>query len=618
MPIKHLIYIVQENHSFDNYFGTYPGAVGVTPGTAVPTDPNMTGSAMVQPFHLNVSLPISIVGDELPPGISDPDQLNGSFAAAAAEGQTPFEFLNESIGQDLSHAWSVAHAAYDGGKMDGFVSAEKSTLTMGYYDRADIPNYWAYADNYVLDDMFFSSLMGPSFPNHLYIASGANGPTNYTASWVLSHGINDNPGSGFNWQGVDLTWATLAQQLTQSNVSWKWYDGDANATAPTIWNVLPLFDYFQKNPALLKSHVQNTQNFVNDVQSGNLPAVSWIIPGAWVPPDYPSACKGIGPSEHPPARSDCGMDYVTYLINQVMKSSYWQSTAIVVTWDDYGGFYDNVPPPVVDAYGEGFRVPTLVISPWAKPHYIDNTVYEFASLIKLADSVFAIQPVAPRVINASSMMNSFNFAQSPLPALVESETVVGPVHVTTTTTTSSSSKTTRSSTTTSSTTSTSASSSSSSISQSSTSTTSPSTTQSSSSSGTTSTTETATEQSGGVNGSYVLIIGTVGAAVVLIGGGLVLARSRKSPAAIPAPRASVRPVLLGVRRFVDERLDQQPDVLALLPRLLHHVLAPAGSHLVPVLRHFVGHLEDVELALLERRFAALLDDGRGAVVLDPD
>ena len=308
---------------------------------------------------------------------------------------------------------------------------------MGYYDGSDIPNYWAYADRYVLDDNFFSSLLGPSFPNHLYIASGSNGPTNFSASWVLNHGVINNPPSGFDWQGVDLTWSTLAQQLSQANITWTWYDGEVHPLAPTIWNVLPLFDYFQKNPAQLRGHVANTAKFVTDVHSGNLPSVSWIIPGSWVPPDYPAACKGVAPSEHPPARSDCGMDYVTYLINQVMQSKLWSSTAIIVTWDDYGGFYDQVAPPQVDAYGEGFRVPTIVISPWSKPHYVDNTMYEFASLIKLADSVFAIQPTAPRVVSANDMMNSFNFGQAPQPPLVESETFVGPSNSTTTTTTSS-------------------------------------------------------------------------------------------------------------------------------------------------------------------------------------
>ena len=437
MPIKHLIFIVQENHSFDNYFGTYPGANGLAAGTAIPIDPNGTTGLTISPFHLNVSQQIDIVGDELPPGVSDPDQL----ASLVSNGTAPvssFQLLNESIGQDLNHAWKVAHVDYDQGKMDGFIKGEGTPLTMGYYDRSDIPNYWAYADHFVLDDNFFSSLMGPSFPNHLYIASGTNGPTNMTASWITGGGVVNNPGKNYSWKGVDLGWSTLAQQLSESGVTWKWYDGSAKPLAPSIWNVLPLFNYFQQNPDQLAEHVQSTASFVTDLQNGSLPAVSWIIPGAWVPPTYPAGCKGISPDEHPPARSDCGMDYVTYLINQVMQSSYWQSTAIVLTWDDYGGFYDHVAPPQVDQYGEGFRVPTLVISPWAKPGYIDHTMYEFASMIKLADSVFNIPPTEPRVTNAADMLNSFDFTQSPQQPLIEPVDFMGsgnptsatPVHIT--------------------------------------------------------------------------------------------------------------------------------------------------------------------------------------------
>jgi phospholipase C len=419
--IQHIIFIVQENHSFDNYFGTYPGANGLPQGTSLPDNLNGTGGS-VQPFHLDVSQPISIVGDELPPGVSDPDDL-----AALNTSTQPFPMGNESIAGDLSHAWSVAHEAYDNGKMDGFVAAEKSALTMGYYDRQDIPYYWDYADNYVLDDNFFSSEMGPSFPNHLYIASGSNGPVigmNY--SWILDGGIIDNPASSFSWTGVNLTWATLAEELSQANMSWSWYDGDANPTAPTIWNVLPLFSYFQAHPAQLTQHVKNTQSFVNDVQDGSLPAVSWIIPGSWTPPDYPATCKGVSPSEHPPARSDCGMDYVSYLVNAVMESAYWPSSAIVITWDDYGGFYDHVAPPQVDMYGEGFRVPTLVISPWAKHNFVDNTEYEFASLLRLAEVNFNLPVLGSRDVTANDMMNSFDFLQAPQPEVLETAGFIGP------------------------------------------------------------------------------------------------------------------------------------------------------------------------------------------------
>jgi phospholipase C len=443
--IQHLIFIVQENHSFDNYFGTYPGANGLPMALAIPVDPNQTSLGYVQPFHFDVSQPIIIVGDELPPGVADPDDLQQSSSAA------PFHLDSESIGRDLNHAWAVAHEAYDNGKMDGFVAAEKSRLTMGYYDRTDIPYYWDYADHYVLDDNFFSSLMGPSFPNHLYIASGTSGPvTNLNYPWILDGHIKDNPSANFRWQGLSLDWSTLAEEMSNSNVPWAWYDGEAKPTTPNIWDVLPLFTYFQNHPDQLSEHVRNTQSFITDIRNSQLPAVSWIIPGAWVPPTYPTQCTaldigyGVGsasPSEHPPARSDCGMDYVAYLVNQVMQSQYWQSSAIIITWDDYGGFYDHVPPQQIDAFGEGFRVPTLVVSPWAKHHFIDHTQYEFASLLTLAEDNFNLPRLGTRDVNANDMMNSFDFTQAPQPPLIEPANFVGPAAVSITSTTAQSSNT---------------------------------------------------------------------------------------------------------------------------------------------------------------------------------
>jgi phospholipase C len=432
--IQHIIFIVQENHSFDNYFGTYPGANGFPPGLAVPLNPGQKDSGSVAPYHLDVAQPIWIVGDELPPGVSDPDDL-GTLSDTGS--QSPFPFYNESIVGDLNHSWEVAHAAYDNGKMDGFIAAEKRTLTMGYYDRNDIPYYWDYADHFALDDNFFSSLMGPSFPNHLYIASGTNGPvTNINPYFILQGGVVNNPPPNFIWNTMSLTWSTLAQELSGANQSWVWYDGKVNPITPDIWNVLPLFSYFQTHPAQLKQHVKNTRFFVSDIQTGSLPAVAWIIPGAWRPPTWPAACSNSATSEHPPARSDCGMDYVAYLVNQVMQSKYWQSTAIVITWDDYGGFYDHVPPPQIDAYGEGFRVPTLVVSPWAKPHFIDHTEYEFASLLRMAEVNFNLPTLGTRDAKSNDMMNSFDFSQAPQPTLIEPANFLGPAVAATTSSTS--------------------------------------------------------------------------------------------------------------------------------------------------------------------------------------
>jgi phospholipase C len=133
---------------------------------------------------------------------------------------------------------------------------------------------------------------------------------------------------------------------------------------PTIWNVLPTFSYFKQNPDELLTRVGQTSSIISDLGSGKLATVSWIMPNAKFP-NIPSIC-GSNVSEHPPARPDCGMDYVATIVNAVMRSSYWLSTAIVITWDDWGGFYDDVPPPRVDKQGFGLREPTLVISPWGK------------------------------------------------------------------------------------------------------------------------------------------------------------------------------------------------------------------------------------------------------------
>jgi phospholipase C len=432
--IQHLIFIVQENHSFDNYFGTYPGANGIALDTTIPIDPNQTNLGYVRPYHLNVTQPVMIWGDELPPGVSDPDDLPTSDS-------TSFHVGNESV-EDLSHSWLVAHRAYDNGKMDGFIAAEGSIVTMGYYDRSDIPYYWDYADQYVLDDNFFSSMMGPSFPNHIYIASGTNGPVtklppvclHNSCKWIQNGRIIDDPPSDYDWQGLSLDWSTLAEELSNANVPWTWYTGKANPIKPDVWDVLPLFTYFQNHPDQLDEHVRNTQAFVNAVQNGQLSTVSWIFPGGWSPPTYPTVCKGQSTSEHPPARSDCGMDYASYLVNQVMESQYWHSSAIIITWDDYGGFYDHVPPPQVDAYGLGFRVPALVVSPWAKHGFVDHTQYELASMLRLAEESFNLPTLGVRDLKTNDMMNSFDFNQVPQPTLIESANFVGPAPETTTTT----------------------------------------------------------------------------------------------------------------------------------------------------------------------------------------
>ncbi|MDV3244330.1 MAG: alkaline phosphatase family protein [Nitrososphaerales archaeon] len=410
IPIKHLVFIIQENHSFDNYFSAYPGANGIPPGTKIPVNPNATSSMVEAPFHLDATTPIAIVGDELAPGVSDPMELNGSG------GVSPFHIPSQ-VQVQMSSAWRAAQLSLNHGKMDGFIYAQNQfvpngTLTIGHYDRSDLPYYYDYADNFVLDDAFFSSLLGPSLPNHLYIASGTSGGIIGDSGETLTSG-------GVGVGSLHLTWATLAQELTAANVTWNWYNGQSIPVSGTVWNALPLFSYFQQHFQLLEAHDLVTQAFVDSLNNGSLPAVSWITPGGWHPAGTPSSCIPVDVSEHPPSRLDCGMDYVAGLVNAVMQSQYWKDTAIVVTWDDYGGFYDHVAPPSVDAYGDGFRVPTLVISPWAKHGFVDHTTYEFGSLLRLAETVFNVPSLTTRDAQANDMLNSFDFAQKPQPPLIE-------------------------------------------------------------------------------------------------------------------------------------------------------------------------------------------------------
>lgn len=368
--VKHIIWIIQENHSFDNYFGTYPGADGFPPGTCAPVLP---GSARcITPFHMPADMPPC----------------------------------------DLAHRWVIAHAAYDHGAMDGFVWAEGTPYTMGYYDERDIPNYWNYARHFTLCDRFFSSLMGASLPNHLYtVAAQSGGVINNIFSVKEIEDTLDTPGG--------YSFATMVNLFTQANVSWKYYV-ETQPVNPTekkrdflahpdpkhysLWNPLPGFKAIRENPEQM-AHLVSLNEYFQDLDHGTLPEVAWIVP--------------MGrDSEHPPAPAWAGMWYVTRLLNALMQSPYWKDSVVFLTWDDYGGFYDHIAPPLVDAYGYGPRVPTLVISPFAKPGYISHHTYDFTSMLKFIEARFGLGHLTARDDRADGMLDSLDFTQSSDPPLV--------------------------------------------------------------------------------------------------------------------------------------------------------------------------------------------------------
>jgi len=417
-PINHFIYIIQENHTFDSYFGTFPNASGIPPGTALPEHPG--GPPKYKPFHLTAL----------------------------------------HIPKDLSHSWQAARTAYDDGRMDGFIWAEWPQAlrfywdgkpvptpnpklvhpvptptpaaitaddedapfadpqdsqsvpesngpppppppdfvlyTLSYMDYHEIPNYWEYARRFTLCDEFFSSLMGPSEPNHLYAVAAQSG------------GLVNNPGPGLAGEPGVYTFATMADLLANSGVSWRYYTGQ-DPEKHSLWNPLPGFRQFQENADLM-SHIVSTQQFYNDIYDLTLPQVAWLTPD---PQE----------SEHPPANVQTGMWYVTNLINAVMQSPYWKDTAIILVWDDYGGFYDHVPPVQTDRYGFGPRVPAIVISPYSRSGTVVHTRFDFTSPLKLIETKFGLPPLTDRDADANDMLDCFNFFQTALqPRVITSAT----------------------------------------------------------------------------------------------------------------------------------------------------------------------------------------------------
>ena len=331
VPIDRFVIVLQENHSFDNYFGTYPNADGTTgKNLCLPRAP---GSAQcVKPFH--------------------------------DSNRTPAE---------MSHNWETAHSAYDGGRMDAFVYSEANTETMGFFDRSDLPRYWAAADQFVLCDRYFTSVMSESAPNHLFLVAG-------TAGGLL----DNNVPSTFNFPPI-------FQSLDQQRVSWRCYGF-------STW--FERFAYVQGSPAVQRNFVPPDQ-FAQDLAAGALPQVCWVI-GA------------PGGTEHPPQNIQTGQNSVLdAVVNPVGTSAYWNSTAMVVTWDDYGGFFDHVPPPQVDPFGYGFRVPALLLSPYAKAGFVDHSIYDHTSILRSIENRFGIPPLAARDSAANDLTNAFDFAQQP-------------------------------------------------------------------------------------------------------------------------------------------------------------------------------------------------------------
>jgi phospholipase C len=358
-PIEHFLIIMQENHTFDNYFGTYPGANGFPPGTRMPVDPEDPNTEYVEPWH-----------------------------------------IGDSTITDISHNQATFLEQVNEGKMDGFVSAlnrrnQDGRIAMGYYDDRDIPYYWNLADNYVLFDNFFSSAKEGSLTNHIF--------------WVTGQGPPPGTELELNEKLADIP--TIFDKLEERGISWKFYvqnydptityrtiETAGNRASQVVWVPLLYFDRFIDDPKLSSRIVHMDEYFV-DLRNGTLPSVAYMVPS--------------GASEHPPQHPRAGERFVKNIIQELMRSDYWESSAFLLTYDDWGGWYDHVYPPQIDKDGYGPRVPSIMISPYAKKGFIDSTLLDFTSILKFIQINWDIPPLAERDANANDLTSAFDFTQPP-------------------------------------------------------------------------------------------------------------------------------------------------------------------------------------------------------------
>ncbi len=356
-PIQHFIMLMQQNHTFDNYFGTYPGADGIPASTCMPASfPDERTKTCIKPFHIE-NYPVI----------------------------------------DMPHNANVFAADYNGGKMDGFVRSIRTynldgSLAMAYYDDRDIGYYWRLANQYVLFDRYFSSAQAGSVPNRMFWVAGVPGTSN-----------NNIPSQGFG----DLP--TIFDRLQAQGISWKFYVANYDPTLnyrsianlsylpPQVqWVPLLSFARFIDDPKL-SSHIVDLSQYYKDLQNNTLPAVSFVT------------LQG-GISEHPATDIRQGVRVVKSMIQSLMESDSWWSSAFLLTYDEGGAWYDHVVPPQVDSYGYGFRVPALLISPFARQGYIDHTQLDHTSGLKFIENNWGVAPLAQRDAAANDFMSAFDFS----------------------------------------------------------------------------------------------------------------------------------------------------------------------------------------------------------------
>src|SRR5579859_5029159 len=371
-PIRHIVFLIRENRSYDNMFGLFPGGDGASSGEL--------------PNERVVRLGVS------------PDH-------------TLF---------DISHAGGAAVTAIHNGSMDGFsllpgAIQDGKVISMTQFRESQIPNYWAYAKHFTLDDHFFSTIAGPSFPNHIVTIAATSNNTddnpilNSRHSWGCDAGkytrvdaVNPNTGQHYFIKPC-FNIPTLVDELQRAHVSWKYYAPGAYNSG-YIWSALDSISHIRYS-SLWKTNVQSDTTFIKDVRTGRLPAVIWLV-------------NNEEESDHPPHSICVGENWAVQQLDALMRSPRWGSTVVFMTWDDFGGFYDHVPPPHFNYIAYGPRVPTIVISPYARAHYIDHLLYDYTSILRYIEDQYHLAPLSVYDRRAHSIGHDLDPHQKPLAPLI--------------------------------------------------------------------------------------------------------------------------------------------------------------------------------------------------------
>jgi phospholipase C len=416
--IEHVIFIVQENRSFDHYFGTFPGADGIPAEdgrfTACVPDPVLGRCA--RPYH--ASSLVQIGGPH-----------NADYATTDVNGGRMDGFIRAL----LDSPFQCAEERHEPG-CDAFLGPRLQPDVMSYHDAREIPNYWAWAEAFVLQDRMFGPTDSWTLPAHLYLVSGwsASCADPYDPMSCETDVELDDAAVGLEGKPQPVwAWTDITYLLDREGVSWGYYPREAcrlsrppcrAAGWAPVQSPLPFFTDVHERDQLDRFFTH--QAFVRQVREGTLPTVAWLTPGHGEISEHPMQAQNPELTQ--------GQAYVTKMINAVMRSDLWESSVIFLTWDDWGGFYDHVEPPRVDDAGYGLRVPALVIGPWVKPGHIDHQTLSFDAYLKFIEDLFLdgqrLDPetdgrpdprptVREEVGILGDIRRVFDFSQDPLPPM---------------------------------------------------------------------------------------------------------------------------------------------------------------------------------------------------------